>query len=122
MVILGRGGDADDDRGRRGNGGAPPRPAQQPLSTDLANIVNAATSATNPRHPADLVRAACHVATGHRFVLAVLAVRATLLACLPTDSAVCAARGRAGYHCQKWNQGSIEGCCYQHCHSEYGVC
>ena len=56
MIIVGSSGDEDDDRRQRGRGGAPPRPAQQPLSTDLANIVNAATSANNPRHPADLVR------------------------------------------------------------------
>ncbi len=56
MIIVGSSGDEDDARQQRGRGGAPPRPAQQPLSTDLANIVNAATSANNPRHPADLVR------------------------------------------------------------------
>ena len=56
MIIVGSSGDEDDGRQQRGRGGAPPRPAQQPLSTDLANIVNAATSASNPRHPADLVR------------------------------------------------------------------
>ncbi len=77
MIIVGSSGDEDDGRQQRGRGGAPPRPAQQPLSTDLANIVNAATSANNPRHPADLVRpnrqlmlmpGHCQHTTGHSTV------------------------------------------------------
>lgn len=88
----------DDDRRGRGRGGAPPRPEQQPLSTDLANIVNAATSASNPRHPADLVRPAKRE---HRALTCavVLAMAMDLPACAVPCShdAVCADNGITYY-------------------------
>ena len=54
-------GGRDEETDRRRDRRVEPRPAQQPLSTDLANIVNTATSAINPRHPSDLVCPARHL-------------------------------------------------------------